>query len=202
MPRSYTRDSSMIEPRAAMVVRTVRSLNCAHGTGGMAMLDQLSVVLAPRRARAAALRGEDAVLAVVGVATLLAAVVFTTVITTVGETAGSFAAATDWQTWALGGMSLGLAGTLLSAGAIADVLGHRRVFVLSSLSLAASSALAALAPSMLAFVVARVLQGAGAAGIVAAGLGLIGHVFPQGRRGRAPPASGAPCWRAASRSVR
>jgi len=146
----------------------------------MAMLDQLSVVLAPRRARAAALRGEDAVLAVVGVATLLAAVVFTTVITTVGETAGSFAAATDWQTWALGGMSLGLAGTLLSAGAIADVLGHRRVFVLSSLSLAASSALAALAPSMLAFVVARVLQGAGAAGIVAAGLGLIGHVFPQG----------------------
>lgn len=103
----------------------------------------------------------DPTLAIVGAATLLVLIVFTTVVTTVAETAQSFHAAVAGQTWALGGMSLGLAGALLTAGALADVLGRRRIFVLSSVALAASSALATISPSMLVFVLARVLQGAG-----------------------------------------
>ncbi|MQA85042.1 MAG: MFS transporter [Streptosporangiales bacterium] len=116
----------------------------------------------------------------VGAATMLVLVVFTTVITTATETARSFHASIAWQTWALGGMSLGLAGALLTAGALADAFGRRRVFVISSVALAVSTALGAASPSMLVFVAARILQGAAGAGVVASGLGLIGHAFPPG----------------------
>src|SRR5919198_4069183 len=51
------------------------------------------------------------------------------------------------ETWALSGMSLGLATALLTLGAGADALGRRRVLVWSSVLLAAASALGALAPS-------------------------------------------------------
>jgi MFS family permease len=119
-------------------------------------------------------------LAVAGAATLLVLVVFTTVITTVGATASSFHASVSWQTWALSGMSLGLATWLLPAGALADRAGHRLVFALSSAALAVFTALGAAAPSMAVFVSARVLQGAAGAGMLAAGLGVIGAAFPQG----------------------
>jgi len=148
------------------------------------MLDQhsrwgLAIGRARPFTRDAAFR-RNVTLHVVGVATLLVSIVFTTVLTTVGQTAASFRATVDGQTWALGGMSLGLASALLSAGSLADVLGRRRVFVWSGLALAASSALAASAWSMTVFVLARILEGAAAAGVVAAGLGLIGHAFPAG----------------------
>lgn len=120
-------------------------------------------------------------LVVIAAATTLVLVVFTTIITTVGATAASFHASVGGQTWALGGMSLGLAAALLSAGGLADIVGHRRVFIGASLALAAASALAGGAPSMLVFVVARVLEGIAGAGVLSAGLGAIGTAFPHGR---------------------
>lgn len=128
-------------------------------------------------------RSDDAPvsLAVIAAATTLVLVVFTTIITTVGATAASFHASVDGQTWALGGMSLGLAAALLSAGGLADIVGHRHVFIAASLALAAASALAAAAPTMLVFVVARVLEGVAGAGVLSAGLGAIGTAFPDGR---------------------
>jgi MFS family permease len=119
-------------------------------------------------------------LAIVGAATLLVLAVFSMTVVTIGQTARDFGSATSWQTWALGGMSLGLASALLSTGALADRFGRRRVFVLASVALAASTALAAAAPSMAVLVGARVLEGMAGAGVLAAGLGLIGHAFPDG----------------------
>jgi MFS family permease len=119
-------------------------------------------------------------LAVVAAATLLVLAVFSMTVVTIGETAQEFGSSTSWQTWALGGMSLGLASALLSVGALADRFGRRRVFVLSSAALAASTALAAAAPSMSVLVIARVLEGVAGAGVLAAGLGLLGHAFPSG----------------------
>lgn len=120
------------------------------------------------------------VLATVAGATLIVLVAFTTVITTVTDTVADFGATLSWQTWALGGMSLGLASGLLSAGSLADLVGHRRVFIAANLGLAAAAALAAAAPSMLIFVVARVLEGVAGAGVLAAGLGLLGRRFEPG----------------------
>ena len=68
-------------------------------------------------------------LGVIGLATLLVLAVFSMVVTTIAETVRHFHASGSWQTWALGGMSLGLASALLPSGALADRLGLRRVFV-------------------------------------------------------------------------
>ncbi len=120
-------------------------------------------------------------LPVVAAATTVALVAFTTTVTTVAASASTFSAGVGWQTWILSGMSLGLAGALLTIGAVADIFGHRRVFVWASVGLGLFSGLGALAPSVLVLVVARVLQGAAAAGLLAAGLGLLGDAVPDGR---------------------
>src|SRR5438270_11217808 len=77
-------------------------------------------------------------------------------------------------------MSLRLSSALRPAGARADDLGHRRVLRCSAGLLAAASAVGALAPSMEILVAARVLQGVAGGGILAGGLGSIGHMFPSG----------------------
>src|ERR1700750_667240 len=122
---------------------------------------------------------QNRTLLIVGSATLIVLAVFSMVVATIGPTIEDFHASTTGQTWALGGMSLGLASSLLTIGALANGIGRRRVFVLSSAALAATTALGAAAPSIGVFVAARVLQGASGAGVLAAGLGLLGDAFPQ-----------------------
>ncbi len=119
-------------------------------------------------------------LLVASAGTGLVLLVFANVVSTVGATISALRAGTGGETWALGGMSLGLATMLLSLGAMADDYGRRRVFLLSSLTLAAASALAATASGIDVFVAARVLQGGAGAGIIASSLGSIGHTFPVG----------------------
>jgi MFS family permease len=121
-------------------------------------------------------------LAVAAFGTLLVLSTFSAVVTTVGDSARSLQGGVAGQTWALSGMSLGLAAALLMAGALADDFGRRRVLVWSAALLAATSALGALAPSMGVLVAARVLQGVAGAGVLAASLGSIGHAFPAGPR--------------------
>lgn len=119
-------------------------------------------------------------LAVVSAATLLVMVAFCTITTTVTDSAAALGASLTGQTWALGGMSLGLAGALLTVGSLADTFGRRRVFIASSYGLAAACLLATVAPGVTFFVLARVLQGATGAGVLAAGLGLVGDTFRDG----------------------
>ncbi len=121
-----------------------------------------------------------ATLAVAGVATFLALVVFTTPLATLPSTAGALGAGPAAQAWILSSMSIGLGVALLSVGALGDDLGRRRVLVLGAVVLAASSVLGALAPSAPVLVVARLLQGLGAAALVACSQGLLGHAFPAG----------------------
>jgi MFS family permease len=131
-------------------------------------------------------------LGVAAAATLLVLAVFSGPVTTVGETARSLHAGVGGQTWALSSMSLGMATALLPVGALADDLGRRKVLVAGAALLAATNALAAAAPSIAVVVVARVLQGVAGAGMVAASLATIGHVFPSGpARTRATAAWGA-----------
>jgi MFS family permease len=119
-------------------------------------------------------------LAVAAYGTLLVLAVFSAVVTTVGDTAREVHSGVGGQTWALSGMSLGLATALLTLGALADEYGRRCMLLWSALLLAATSALAALAPSMGVFVGARVLQGVAGAGVLASSLGAIGHAYPSG----------------------
>lgn len=121
-----------------------------------------------------------ATLAVAGVATFLALVVFTTPLATLPSTATALGAGPEAQAWILSSMSIGLGVALLSVGALGDDLGRRRVLVLGASVLAVSSVLGALAPNAAVLVAARILQGLGAAALVACSQGLLGHAFPAG----------------------
>ena len=113
-------------------------------------------------------------------ATLLVLVDFTTALTTMADTAAELRASPTGQTWALSSMSLGLAATLLVAGALADDRGRRRTLLVSISALALATILAGAAQSIGVFVGARIAQGAAGAGVLVASLGLIGHAFPDG----------------------
>ncbi|HEX5910224.1 MAG TPA: MFS transporter [Thermoleophilaceae bacterium] len=113
-------------------------------------------------------------------ATFLVLVAFTSAITTAGDTAGSFGAGIAWQTWILSSMSLGLAGALMTCGALADERGARWAMIAGAGGLLAASALAAVAPSIGVFVAARVLQGVAGAAMLVGALGFIALAVPTG----------------------
>ncbi|GAB2934574.1 MFS transporter [Rhodococcus aerolatus] len=119
----------------------------------------------------------------VGVAaagTFLALVAYTVPLTTLPETARALGAGAGGQAWILSSMSLGLAVALLPTGALADDHGRRRGFVLGAVLLAVASVAGALSPGTVWLVLARVVQGVGAAAVIACSLGLIAHAVPAG----------------------
>jgi MFS family permease len=87
--------------------------------------------------------------------------------------------------WLLTSFILALAGSLLVAGRLGDLLGHRRLFALGALLYAAAAALAALAPTFELVVLARVAQGVGAAMVSGNNLAILTNAVPPAQRGRA-----------------
>ena len=112
--------------------------------------------------------------------TALVMAVFSAFVVNVGDSVRTLHAGVASEAWGLSGMSLGLAAALLTAGALADDLGHQRVLRCSAGLLAAASVIGALAPSIEILVAARVMQGVAGGGVLAAGLGSIGRTFPSG----------------------
>jgi MFS transporter, DHA2 family, methylenomycin A resistance protein len=88
--------------------------------------------------------------------------------------------------WIVNGYTLAFAALLLSAGALADRLGLRTGFLVGLAVFGLGSTACACATSLTALIVARVVQGAGAAALMPCSLGLIAHMFPDsGDRRRA-----------------
>ena len=119
-------------------------------------------------------------LAVAAAGTLIALVCFTIPVASLADTARGLRAGPGAQAWILSSMSLGLAVALLSAGAVADDVGRRRVFVVGSTVLAVASVPCALAVDPLMLVLGRVFQGVGGAAVIACSLAVISHRFPPG----------------------
>ncbi|SDS81298.1 MFS transporter [Microlunatus soli] len=130
-------------------------------------------------------RSRRALLAVASVGTFLALMTYTLPLSDVGTISRVFAAGPVALTWILGSMSLGLTVSMLIAGTLADRYGRRRIFQLGLAVLILGTViclLAGAAPAGLRsalFVVGRIVQGAGAAGTIAAALALIGVGFRQ-----------------------
>ena len=85
--------------------------------------------------------------------------------------------------WVIDAYTLTLAATLLSAGALADRLGRRRVFAAGLAIFTAFSALCGAATSATVLDLARAAQGVGAAAMFAASLALLAHEFQGRERG-------------------
>lgn len=92
--------------------------------------------------------------------------------------------------WVLNAYTLTLAGLLLTAGALGDRIGLRRMFLVGAGVFTAASAACAAAPSMVALIAARVVQGVGAAALLPATLALIPYLF----RDRAGQTRAAVVW--------
>jgi EmrB/QacA subfamily drug resistance transporter len=85
--------------------------------------------------------------------------------------------------WVVNAYSLTLAAFLLTAGAVADLIGRRRVFVTGLIVFTASSALCGLSTSPLMLNLARAVQGTGGAMMFATSLALLAQAFHGKERG-------------------
>lgn len=90
----------------------------------------------------------------------------------------SFNVRIDGLQWVLNVYTLTYAVFLLSAGALSDRLGARATFVLGSIIFTLSSLACGVAPSFSVLLVARTVQGVGAALLVPSSMALLQHAFP------------------------
>ncbi len=131
-------------------------------------------------------------LAVAAAGTFIALVVYTTPLGIMPSIAAGVNAGIDTQTWLLSAVSLGFATTLISAGALGDDYGRKRVLIGGAIVLALASAVCAVAPNPGVYLAGALAQGAGGAAVMACSLGLIAHAFPVGpQRARATGIWGA-----------
>src|SRR5579875_2690660 len=88
--------------------------------------------------------------------------------------------------WVVGAYTLAFAALILSAGALGDRIGARRMFVAGFALFTLASAACGLAPGLGALIAARAVQGVGAAVLVPCSLSLLNHAYRDPRaRGRA-----------------
>ena len=87
---------------------------------------------------------------------------------------------TDLQ-WIFNAYVIVFGASLLLGGRLSDILGHTRIFVIGFVVLTAASVLAGLAPSGIILIVARALQGIGAALIAPSALSLVMNFFSHNR---------------------
>jgi EmrB/QacA subfamily drug resistance transporter len=85
--------------------------------------------------------------------------------------------------WIIGAYLLSLASLMAGSGRLADLLGRRRLFLIGVIGFGLSSLACAAAPSELALIVARLVQGAGAALTQPLALANATAVMPPERRG-------------------
>ena len=81
---------------------------------------------------------------------------------------------------------------ILTAGALGDRIGAKRVFIGGFVLFTLASVVCGLAPSLRVLVAARAVQGVGAAVLVPASLSLLNHTFP--RAGRSGPRGRVSTW--------
>ena len=121
-------------------------------------------------------------LTVAALGTFLSLVAFTLPVAALNPIATALGSGAAGRTWILSSMSVGLGAALLSSGTVSDDFGRRRTFGAGLLVLALGSVLSAVATGTLFFVLARVVQGVGAAAVIASSLGIIAACFPPGPR--------------------
>ncbi len=83
--------------------------------------------------------------------------------------------------WVVNAYTVAFAALILSAGALGDRIGAKRVFVAGFSVFTVASAICGLAPSLGVLIAARSIQGAGAALLVPCSLTLLNHAYPDAR---------------------
>lgn len=130
-------------------------------------------------------RARGWVLALASVASLMVALdtlVVTTALTTIKADLG---ASIEQLEWTVNAYNLGLAVLLMTAAALGDRLGRRRMFVVGIAVFVAASAACALSDSVGALIAARAVQGVGAALVLPLSLAIVSAAYPPEKQGAA-----------------
>src|SRR6266581_3232170 len=85
--------------------------------------------------------------------------------------------------WSVNSYGLTFAAGIITAAAVGDRLGRRRIYVAGLLLFTAASAACALAPTAAALIAARAVQGVGAAAVTPLSLTIATSSFPPAKRG-------------------
>ncbi|WP_249011227.1 MFS transporter [Conexibacter sp. DBS9H8] len=136
-------------------------------------------------------RGRWGTLAAVCLAQLVLMLDVTVVIVALPSVAGYLGGSLSSLQLIIDGYALTLAALLLNVGALADRIGHRRVFLAGLAWFGAASALCGAAPSATLLVAARALQGIAAAMLFSTGLAMLGAAYTGTDRAKALGAFGA-----------
>ena len=87
--------------------------------------------------------------------------------------------------WLVNAYTLCLSAFLLTGGAAGDLFGRRRIFVIGTAVFAAASLFCGLSASTTQLILARAIQGIGAALLIPCSLAIIGATFDESERGKA-----------------
>ncbi len=128
---------------------------------------------------------ERATVATVGLGEALVQLGLSPVTAVTPALAAAVGAAPAEGAWILTVFILPLAGALLVSGRLGDLLGHRRVFAVGAVVYAIASVGAALAPGFVPLLLARGVQGLGAAMVSGNNLAILANAVAAERRGRA-----------------
>jgi EmrB/QacA subfamily drug resistance transporter len=137
--------------------------------------------LASKRDVSRASRG--ATVALTSVAFFMVALDLLVVITALPAMQRDLGASLSLLEWTINAYTLPYAAGIITAAALGDRLGRRRIFVAGLLLFTAASAGAALAPSAGLLIAARAVQGVGAAMVMPLSLTILTAAFPPERRG-------------------
>jgi EmrB/QacA subfamily drug resistance transporter len=127
-------------------------------------------------------RTQRLTLAVVCVATAILMLDIAVVNTALSAIAADLGTGLSGLQWVVDAYTLALASVVLTAGALADRLGRRRLFAAGLVLFTAASAACAAAGSIHMLNAARAVQGVGAAVLFAVSLALLAHAFPAPRQ--------------------
>lgn len=125
------------------------------------------------------------VVVLAGVASMMAALDTVVVSTALSTIRVQLHASVGQLEWTVNAYNLSFAVLLMTAAALGDRFGRRRMFVVGLGVFSAASAASALSPDVGVLIAARAVQGAGAAFILPLALALLTAAFPPERRGTA-----------------
>jgi DHA2 family multidrug resistance protein-like MFS transporter len=86
--------------------------------------------------------------------------------------------------WVVNGYQLAITISLLPLSSMGDIVGYRRIYLGGLILFTLASLGCALSGSLLTLTAARVIQGFGAAGIMAVNIALVRYIYPQSQLGR------------------
>jgi len=109
----------------------------------------------------------------------------TVVALALAEIRGDVGASSEGLQWIMNGYLLVITVLVVTAGRLGDIFGRKRVFILGTVLFAAGSVLSGAAQDQTMLICGRVVQGAGAAPMLALSLAIVANAFPSDEQPRA-----------------